>query len=182
MTGKTKENGIRVHIREMHQSHVSEVFEIEQLSFEYGWSERDFFDCLSLWEDYVCLAAMQDETIVGFLVYQKCPKHFHLINFAIHPRFRRMGAGTQMVTRFIRHLSRHHRSYITLEVRETNLIALKFFHHQQFRATGEILQGFYKDTGEDAFVVEYRPNGVYVRMCSTNIKNRITQYDQEGIF
>ena len=47
------------------------------------------------------------------------------------------------------------RNRIVLEVRETNLSAQLFFRQLGFRATG-VLKGFYEDTPEDAFLMQFR--------------------------
>jgi ribosomal-protein-alanine N-acetyltransferase len=68
---------------------------------------------------------------------------------------RRFGVGSQMVAKLISKLSSHRRTRITLEVRETNLTAQLFFSRQGFRAT-RVLRAFYEDSGEDAYLMEYR--------------------------
>ncbi len=179
MTGKTK-HGIWFHIRKMIQANMQEVLEISELSFADSWT-LDLLDRRDRVRLVAILGDQYGEKIVGFLIYQIRKTDLYPLNFAIHPDWRRMGAGTQLITKLIGQLSYNHRSHITVEVRETNKIALQFFKHQQFWATG-ILRGFYKDPDEDAIEMEYRRDGIYVPKCSTKPKNRISQYDQEGIF
>ena len=49
----------------------------------------------------------------------------------------------------------HRRTRSTLEVRETNLPAQLFFRAQGFQAV-RVLRDFYEDSGEDAFLMQYR--------------------------
>ena len=49
----------------------------------------------------------------------------------------------------------HRRTRITLAVRERNLFAQLFFRSQGFRAV-RVLRGYYEDSGEDAFLMQYQ--------------------------
>ncbi len=81
-----------------------------------------------------------------------------------------------MVAKLISKLSSHRRTRITLEVRETNLTAQLFFRSQGFRAV-KVLRAFYEDSGEDAFLMQYR----LADDISEDIEeavNRIAQYEE----
>ena len=95
------------------------------------------------------------EKVVGFMIYELHKAKLHILNFAVHPGWRRSAVGMQMVTKLISKLSSHRRTRISLEVRETNLAAQLFFSKQEFKAM-RVLRAFYEDSGEDAFLMEYR--------------------------
>jgi ribosomal-protein-alanine N-acetyltransferase len=78
-----------------------------------------------------------------------------VLNFAVAPHYRRHGVGEQMVSKLTGKLSQQRRSRLLLEVRETNLDAQLFFRSLGFRAVS-VLRGFYEDTPEDAYVMQYR--------------------------
>ena len=84
--------------------------------------------------------------------------------------------GGQMVSKLISKLSSHRRTRITLEVRETNLAAQLFFRQQEFKAV-RVLRAFYEDSGEDAFLMEYR-FGDEVGEDLEETVNRIAQYEE----
>ena len=60
-----------------------------------------------------------------------------------------------MMSKLMGKLSQQRRSRLLLEVRETNLAAQLFFRALGFRAVS-VLRGFYEDTPEDAYVMQYR--------------------------
>jgi ribosomal-protein-alanine N-acetyltransferase len=100
----------------------------------------------------------------------------HILNFAVHPMFRRGGIGKQMVSKLISKLSSHRRTKITLAVRETNLAAQLFFRSQEFRAQ-RVMRSYYEDTGEDAFMMQYAfADDASEEMHET--VNRIAQYEE----
>ena len=61
-------------------------------------------------------------------------------------------------------------------VRETNLPAQLFFHKQDFRAV-RVLRGFYGDSGEDAFLMEYRFGNAVPEEMEEAV-NRIAQFEE----
>src|SRR5437773_1339423 len=153
-TGRTEKELMRVHIRWMIRRDMPEVLQTEQQSFEYAWTEEDFLRCLRQ-RNCIGMVAECGEKVVGFMIYELHKTKLHILNFAVHPMQRRRGVGAQMVAKLVSKLSSHRRTRITLEVRETNLPAQLFFRAQGFRAV-RVLRGFYDDSGEDAFLMQYR--------------------------
>jgi ribosomal-protein-alanine N-acetyltransferase len=87
-----------------------------------------------------------------------------------------MAIGAQMVTKLVSKLSSHRRTRITLEVRETNLVAQLFFRSQTFRAV-RVLRAYYGDSGEDAFLMQYRLDSDTGEEGEETI-NRIAQFEE----
>jgi ribosomal-protein-alanine N-acetyltransferase len=143
-----------VHIRWMIRRDMAEVLQIEDRSFEFSWSEEDFIRCLRQ-RNCIGMIAEHNERVVGFMIYELHRNRLHVLNFAVHPDFRRRGVGTQMVRKLVSKLSPQRRSRIMLEVRETNLDAQLFFRDSGFRAVS-LLRDFYEDTTEDAYLMQFR--------------------------
>src|SRR5947208_3372161 len=153
-TGRTEKEQMRVHIRWMIRRDMPEVLQTEQESFEYAWTEEDFLRCLRQ-RNCIGMVAEQGEKVVGFMIYELHKSKLHILNFAVHPNCRRLGVGAQLVQKLISKLSTHRHTRITLEVRETNLVAQLFFQKQGFKAV-RVLRSYYEDTGEDAFLMQYK--------------------------
>jgi ribosomal-protein-alanine N-acetyltransferase len=166
---------LRVHIRWMIRRDMPEVLQAEQESFEYAWTEEDFLRCLRQ-RNCIGMVAEQGEKVVGFMIYELHKAKLHILNFAVSPTYRRVGVGAQMVAKLISKLSSHRRTRITLEVRETNLGAQLFFRSQHFRAV-RVLRGFYEDSGEDAFLMQYKLAGDTGDDLDDAV-NRIAQYEE----
>lgn len=143
-----------VHIRWMIRRDMPEVLQIEQSSFEFPWSEEDFFRCLRQ-RNCIGMVAEHNERVVGFMIYELHKDQLHVLNFAVATDLRRREIGTQMVEKLVGKLSDRRRTRIVLEVRETNLAAQMFFRHSGFRAIS-LLRDFYEDTVEDAYVMHYQ--------------------------
>lgn len=145
---------VNVHIRWMIRRDMPEVLAIESSSFEFPWSEDDFIRCLRQ-RNCIGMVAERDERVVGFMIYELHRNRLHILNFAVHPDFRRLGVGHQMASKLIGKLSPQRRNRVLLEVRETNLAAQLFFRDLGFRAIS-VLRDFYDDTTEDAYLMEFQ--------------------------
>lgn len=143
-----------ISLRWMIRRDMPQVLQIEEQSFEFPWQEEDFVRCLRQ-RNCIGMVAEHHERVAGFMVYELERCRLHLLNFAVHPQMRRQGVGTQMVQSLITKLSPDRRSRILLEIRETNLPAQLFFRSLGFRAVS-VLRGFYEDTPEDAYVMQYK--------------------------
>lgn len=140
------------HIRWMIARDLPEVAQIEEKSFLYPWTHEDFLRFLRE-RDCIGMVVEQGETIVGFMVYELHKTKLSILNMAVHPCHRRNGIGVEMVAKLISKLAFNKRTKITLEVRETNLLAQKFFRSQGFLAK-KVLKRHYKDSDEDAYLMK----------------------------
>ena len=174
-TGRTEKEQVRVHIRWMIRRDMPEVLQAEHACFEYSWTEEDFLRCLRQ-RNCIGMVAEQGEKVVGFMIYELHKAKLHILNFAVAPSCRRIGVGGQMVAKLISKLSSHRRTRITLEVRETNLPAQLFFRSQGFKAV-RVLRAFYEDSGEDAFLMQYRLADDTGDDLDEGV-NRIAQYEE----
>ena len=174
-TGRTEKEQVRVHIRWMIRRDMPEVLLTEQQSFEFAWTEEDFLRCLRQ-RNCIGMVAEQAEKVVGFMIYELHKAKLHILNFAVNPTCRRAGVGSQMIQKLISKLSSHRRTRITLEVRETNLAAQLFFRAQGFKAV-KVLRSFYEDSGEDAFLLQYRLAEDVGDETEESV-NRIAQYEE----
>ena len=173
--GRAQKEQVKVHIRWMIRRDMAEVLQTEQESFEYSWTEEDFLKCLRQ-RNCIGMVAEHGEKVVGFMIYELHKSKLHVLNFAVHPTFRRQGVGQQMVAKLIGKLSSHRRTRITLAVRETNLPAQLFFKSLAFLAV-RVLRGYYEDSGEDAFLMQYRIADDTGEETDGAV-NRIAQYEE----
>jgi len=133
----------------MVRSNMPEVLEIELASFHSAWTEDEFIEALKQ-RNCIGMVAKRADRVVGFMIYELLKSRLHVLNFAVHPEFRRQQVGTQMVDKLLSKLSQQRRTEIILEVRERNLAAQKFFSAQGFWAE-RVLREHYDETGEDAY-------------------------------
>lgn len=147
------DDALRTQIRWLIRRDMDEVLAIEGSSFEFPWTEEEFLCCLRQ-RNCIGTVAELDHEIVGFMIYELHQSMLRILNFAVSPKMRRQGVGSQMVQRLIDKLSQQRRREIVLEVRETNLEAQLFFKQSDFKAL-QVLRNHYDDTLEDAYYMRY---------------------------
>lgn len=144
----------KYHFRWMIRRDMPEVLAIEQSVFAAPWLENDFLERLRQ-RNCIGMVAEHDDQIVGFMLYELHRNHLRLLEFAVHPNRQRDGVGSAMADKLKSKLSNHRRVKIVEHVRETNLDAQRFFRSMGFKAV-KIEREAFEDTGEDAYVMEYR--------------------------
>src|SRR5262249_56138096 len=92
--GRREKDEVRVDIRWMIRRDMPEVLQTEQESFEFAWTEEDFLRCLRQ-RNCIGMVAEQGEKVVGFMIYELHKAKPHILNFAVHPGWRRLGVGAQ---------------------------------------------------------------------------------------
>lgn len=172
-----KKETANVHIRWMIRRDMPEVLEIEQQSFDYSWTEEDFLRVMRQ-TNCIGMVAEHGEAIVGYMIYELQKFRIELVNFAVHPQWRRLGVGKQMVEKLVNKLSSHRRNRVTLTVRESNLRAQLFFHAHGFRAE-RVRRSFFADSGEDAFEMCCRVGTEISADEAEEINNRIKVYEEK---
>lgn len=95
--------------------------------------------------------------VLGVFVYELHKRHLQLLRLAVSPWSQNVGIGSEIIDKLKSKLRDHLRTAICLEVRETDLLAQLFFKRHGFVAT-DVVRDFYEDTGESAYVMEYRLN------------------------
>ncbi len=127
------------------------ILEIENLSFPSPWSLKAFKEEIGnpishFWGLTV------DEVLTGYTCFCMFDIEIQLINLAVHPHERGKGVGHYLLTKMIEAGVSKGKKYIWLEVRPSNLAALKLYEKSGFDAVDRRPQ-YYADTHEDAIVM-----------------------------
>lgn len=132
---------IRVGIRWHVPRDLPAILAIEAASFPVPWSEQEFRR-VRRQRCNICLVAEWYDRVLGFMLFTLHPRRLHVLNFAVHPDYRRRGVGAQMVAKLTSKLTTHRRSRIVMDVSEGNLAGQLFFKAQGFRAIGILRDHF----------------------------------------
>jgi [ribosomal protein S18]-alanine N-acetyltransferase len=139
-------------IRRMTLQDVSEVHEIDVLSFSLPWPERSFR--FELTENPIARAwvAEVDDRVAAMLVLWFIINEAHVATIAVHPHFRRQGIGEQILLCALRSVKAEGAERAFLEVRAGNQAAQTMYKKYGFEVAG-VRRGYYKDNNEDALLM-----------------------------
>ncbi len=137
-------------IRRLTYADLPQVIAVERRAFSTPWSLAMFVLELSK-PSGICLAAVRDERIVGYLVCSRYDTVWHLMNVAVDDRLRRQGIADSLMDRLFTLADVPGEQY-TLEVRTSNVPAIKLYERLGFRAAGR-RRGYYHDNREDAVIM-----------------------------
>ena len=137
-------------IRRLTYADLPQVIAIERRAFPTPWSLAMFVLELSK-PSGICLAALEEDRVVGYLVCSRYDTVWHLMNVAVDTRLLRRGIASALIERLFELADGPSEQY-TLEVRTSNDGAIKLYERFGFRAAGR-RRGYYHDNREDALIM-----------------------------
>jgi ribosomal-protein-alanine N-acetyltransferase len=137
-------------IRQLAYADLPQVIAIERRAFPTPWSLAMFVLELSK-PSGICLAALEDGEMVGYLVCSRYDTVWHLMNVAVDPGRRRQGIATSLLEQLFEQADQPSEQY-TLEVRTSNDAAIRLYERFGFRAAGR-RRAYYHDNREDALIM-----------------------------
>ena len=137
-------------IRPLAYADLPHVIAIERRAFPTPWSLAMFVLELSK-PSGICLAAMEEGELVGYLVCSRYDTVWHLMNVAVEPHRQRQGIASALLERLFEQADRPSEQY-TLEVRTSNDGAIRLYERFGFRAAGR-RRAYYHDNREDALIM-----------------------------
>jgi ribosomal-protein-alanine N-acetyltransferase len=130
---------------------LPEVVEIERASFANPWSGSLFLQELQVSFSRIILARRAGEEIAGYLCRWVVADEMHILNVAVHPRYRGRGVGAVLMREALREARDRRAVAVTLEVRRTNLAGRRLYESFGVEEVGA--RPNYYGRGEDALIV-----------------------------
>src|ERR671911_171213 len=137
-------------IRPLAYADLPQVIAIERRAFPTPWSLAMFVLELSK-PSGICLAALEDGVLVGYLVCSRYDTVWHLMNVAVDPVRQRHGIASALLVRLFEQADKPSEQY-TLEVRTSNDAAIRLYERFGFRPAGR-RRAYYHDNREDALIM-----------------------------
>jgi tRNA threonylcarbamoyladenosine biosynthesis protein TsaB len=143
-----------VTVRPMTEADLSRVAEVEREVFSDPWPESFFRSEMSQPPVYARLAEQGGE-LAGYAVAWLGSDPGHLGNLAVVPGRRRRGIARRLLVDVLERARALGCEALSLEVRVSNFAAQGLYRAHGFRLAG-LRRGYYRDTGEDALMMEWR--------------------------
>lgn len=139
-------------IRDMKESDLDRIMEIEEKSFNPPWSREAFL--LELTKNLLAkyIVAEVDGQVVGYGGIWLIIDEGHVTNIAVDEEYRGKGIGSKILEGLIQICRDRNMTAMTLEVRKSNVVAQSLYRKYGFKEYG-IRKGYYQDNNEDAIIM-----------------------------
>ena len=145
-------------IRQMRESDLDSIMEIETKTFSPPWSREAFL--LEITKNILAkyIVAEINGNVVGYGGIWLIIDEGHITNIAVDEKYRGLGVGNRILEGLIQLCIDRNIKAITLEVRKSNEIAKSLYKKYGFVEHG-IRPGYYLDNNEDAIIMWKRIEG-----------------------
>lgn len=129
---------------------LEQVVGIESEAYDDPWSRELLSQSLGAPMTYT-LARFEGSICQAYAIYQVVFSDAHLLNLAVAPKHQRQGLGNDLLSRIAQDCFRRGAHSFFLEVRPSNLAAIKLYQKNGFRKL--MVREKYYPNGEAAFVM-----------------------------
>lgn len=141
----------KIKIEKMKTQDIKNVVELDKKSLPESWSEENYKKSLEN-PNYNILVAKFSDKIVGFMSMYHALDEGYICNIAVDKSHRMCGIGTSLINETITYSKNQNLKFLTLEVRESNTGAIKFYEKLGFTKLG-IRKNFYSNPNENAVIM-----------------------------
>lgn len=148
----------KIRVRIAKSSDLDDIYELDVQTFAMPWSKEALsYDILENDNAFVIVAEYEGE-FAGYADIWTVLDEADLNSIAVRVDFRRKGIGDAIMIAMTEMLSASGVATINLEVRVSNMPAIKLYKKYGFNECG-VRPGYYLDNGEDALIMKRETGG-----------------------
>lgn len=137
--------------RSINEADLPAIMEIELQAYPYPWTQGILRDCIRI--GYSCYLYEVDKRVLAYGVMSVAAGEAHVLNLCVRPEIQSQGLGTKMLKHLISLARRQGADTLLLEVRPSNLAALKLYQNMGFNEVGSRKNYYPAEQGrEDALI------------------------------
>lgn len=139
-------------IADVSLEHIAEINELEKLCFSLPWSRQALISQLP--DDmHMFIAAIGDDgQVLGYVGMMYVLDEGYISNVAVSPEHRRLGIADALINALIDRANEKDLSFVTLEVRKSNVPAIELYIKNGFSEVG-LRKNYYTKPTEDAILM-----------------------------
>ncbi|MGN0448883.1 MAG: ribosomal protein S18-alanine N-acetyltransferase [Ruminococcus sp.] len=138
-------------IEKMTSGHLEDVYIIETECFSHPWSKQSLEEELNN-ETSLFLVAKEENEVIGYIGMSIVIDEGYIFNVAVRESHRNKGVATALINELVTYGKKNNFSFITLEVRESNLPAISLYSKFGFIKAGE-RRDYYSNPKENAILM-----------------------------
>ena len=137
----------------MEKNDIPQVAEIEVSAYgKHHWSKDAFYSEVDNKVAKYYTAKNSDGEVVGYAGTWHIVDEAHITTIAVKPEERRKHIADYLIIKLLEDCYNEYIKYITLEVRVSNIPAIKLYEKYGFKSLGK-RKGYYQDNNEDALIM-----------------------------
>lgn len=140
-------------IEELKEYHIDQIAELEKICFSEPWSQNAILD--SFRSGTVFFVAVKGKKVLGYAGIKPVLDEGYITNVAVFPEYRRLGVAKALMSRLDRLAEDRQLSFISLEVRESNIPAITLYESFGYKNEG-LRKNFYSNPAENAIIMTKR--------------------------
>ena len=158
MIMETCRDKAKIRVRIAKSSDLDDIYDLDVQTFAIPWSKEALsYDILENDNAFVIVAEYESE-FAGYADIWTVLDEADLNSIAVRVDFRRKGIGDAIMLAMTEMLSANGVATINLEVRVSNMPAMKLYKKYGFNECG-VRPGYYLDNGEDALIMKRETGG-----------------------
>ncbi|MGN1434084.1 MAG: ribosomal protein S18-alanine N-acetyltransferase [Ruminococcus sp.] len=138
-------------IEKMTSGHLDDIYIIETECFSRPWSRHSLENELNN-ETSLFLVAKEENEVIGYIGMSIVIDEGYIFNVAVRESYRKKGVATALINELVTYGKKNSFSFITLEVRESNLPAISLYSKFGFIKAGE-RKDYYSNPKENAILM-----------------------------
>jgi len=138
-------------IEYMKPQYVEDVLKLERTCFGSGWTSTPFNRELDR-NDCAYFVAKENGQIIGYSGYWLLLEELHVTIMGVNPELRNKKTGQILLIKLIREGIKNGAKWSTLEVKATNIPAIKLYEKFGFTVMGR-RKHYYQQDGQDALIM-----------------------------
>jgi [ribosomal protein S18]-alanine N-acetyltransferase len=142
----------RLSVERMRYEDIATVQQIEREIFLSPWPKNAYASELAQNRQACYLVLRQGGAIVGYAGLWRVAHEAHVTTIGVRASDQRHGHGTTLFAALVQRAYEMGARWITLEVRSSNLSAMRLYGRFGFKEIGR-RRGYYTDNGEDAVIM-----------------------------
>lgn len=131
--------------------YLEEIAKIEEKVFAHPWSADSIKNLLKDDKSAV-FVALKENKVTGYCGVNTVLDEGYITNIAVLEEYRRKGIGEALVKAFCGYAEKTGLAFLTLEVRKSNLPAIKLYEKNGFKKVGE-RKDYYSSPKENALLM-----------------------------
>ena len=144
----------KINIKTFDEIDIEKAAELEKECFSSPWSKKGFACAINEGLSYFISARNEAGDFLGYAGMYSAADEGYIYNIAVGKQYRSQGVGTALLQNLLEYSKEHGLSFLSLEVRTSNLNAIKFYKKLGFKELG-VRKNFYDFPKEDGIIMSY---------------------------